>query len=75
MCVNDVMWPAAFEPGIFHFVIDMPPVVFQHKLNPVRRQVPVHSCRIRLRDGRCLIASNADRLSVVRRRLRTRAYL
>ena len=75
MCVNDVMWPAAFEPGILHFVIDMPAVVFQHELNPVQGQVPVHWCGIRLRDRQCLVVSNADHFSVVRRRLRTRAYL
>ena len=36
--INDVMWPAAFEPGILQFVIDVPAVVFQHKLNPVQEK-------------------------------------
>ena len=57
--INDVMWPTAFEPGILQFVIDVPAVVFQHKLNPVQGQVPVHSCCIRLGNGQYLVASKA----------------
>src|SRR5271166_4919106 len=57
--IDDVMWPTAFEPGILQFVIDVPAVVFQHKLNPVHRQVPVHSCCICLGNGQYLVASKA----------------
>jgi len=57
--IDDVMWPTAFQPGILQFVIDVPAVVFQHKLNPVQGQVPVHSCCICLGNGQYLVASKA----------------
>jgi hypothetical protein len=57
--VDNVMWPAAFEPGILQFVIDVPAVVFQDKLNPVHGQVPVQSCCICLGNGQYLVASKA----------------
>src|ERR1700722_11128933 len=57
--IDDVMWPTALESGILQVVIDVPAVVFQHKLNPVQGQVPVHACCIRLGNGQCLVASEA----------------
>src|SRR5208337_5688368 len=57
--IDDVVWPTAFEPEILQLVIDVPAVVFQHKLNPVHGQVPVHSCCICLGNGQFLVASKA----------------
>ncbi len=57
--IDDVMWPASFEPGILQFVVDVPAVIFQHKLNPVQRQIPIYLRCIRLSDGQYLVAREA----------------